>query len=110
MIKLYISELTNTKRAILQMKAEVEDCYHELSRIANEINMKVRIRQDIDDTLEFAKKRLQWEKDYLQSLANTVEACLNGFVDAEKIDNLPATNLVDVSNISYNLFGVNAGK
>lgn len=110
MIKLYISELTNTKRAILQMKAEVEDCYHELSCIANEINMKVRIRQDIDDTLEFAKKRLQLEKDYLQSLANTVEACLNEFVDAEKIDNLPATNFVDVSNISSNLFGVNAGK
>lgn len=90
------------------MKAEVEDCYHELSRISNEINMKVRIRQDIDDTLAFVKKRLQWEKDYLQSLANTVEACLNGFVDAEKIDSLPATNLVDVSNISSNLFAVNA--
>lgn len=110
MIKLYISELTNTKKAILQIKSEVDDCYHELSRIANEINMKVRIRQEIDESLELAKKRLQREKDYLQSLANTVEACLNEFVDAEKIDDLPATNLADVSEIDSNLFGVNEGK
>lgn len=105
MIKFYISELTNTKNAILQMKAEVDGYYHELSKVVREINMQVRIRQEIDATLEQAKKKLLKEKEYLQDLANTVEACLNEYIEAEKIGDMPATNLVLDSQISSDLLG-----
>ena len=100
MIKFYISELKNTKRAILQMQKEVEDSYDELSSIVGKITMQVRMRQDIDDTLAFAMKRLKWEKDYLQSLANMVEECLNGYIEAEKIREFPTfTSYVEQDDI-----------
>lgn len=91
-IKLDISDIENLKKRVSRMIDDLEDCYTEVSRIAGDLDMKVRKRSDIDQRLSTIKRELMKEKDFLADCERLISDSINEFVEAEKITRLPEMN------------------
>jgi len=88
-IDLEISELT----MIYESLRRAEDCldiyYHDVSDVLNTLNLKVAARQSIDDSLEYIKKYLKKERDYIGACATMVKSVIDSFKAGDHISNLP---------------------
>ena len=101
-IKLDLSELSDMRVRILRIKGDAESYYNEVSKVAQELNMKIRAKQEIVDMLANIKATLQKEIKYLENLANVINECIDEFAVNEKIEQLPdfRVHLSPVSNLS----------
>lgn len=88
-IKLDLSELSDMRIRILRIKGDAESYYNEVSKVAQELNIKIRAKQEIVDMLTNIKTMLQKEIKYLENLANVINECIDEFAAKEKIDKLP---------------------
>ena len=94
LIKLTLSEMSNVKSQISSLAERTESNGTAVARIASNLDMEVKARQNIEEQLQKIKNDLNKQSQKLTAYSNVLNDVMNQFVSA---DSKKKTNIDAVS-------------
>ncbi len=100
LIKLTLSEMSNVKSQISSLAERTESNGTAVARIASNLDMEVKARQNIEEQLQKIKNDLNKQSQKLTAYSNVLNDVMNQFVsaDSKKKTNIDAVSFLKKYN------------
>ena len=87
LIKVTVSELESAQGQLSKLSNKVESCGNTVTRVKNNLDMKVKQKSDIDGLLDKSSRQLRQQADKLQSYVKVLSVVIDDFIKADRTDN-----------------------